>query len=102
VSQIDIFGEAKPLVRVGRSQEAVLKLLADTPDGCSADEIGAAIHAARGKHAIDEICRWCGPDSRDVVRALEKKQLIRRTSNGQFVLRIEQKSDSKFGGDIPY
>lgn len=97
VEQLDILGGGKPIGRTAPRQDAALELLRSHPEGCSADEIGAAIHASSGKHAADEICQWCGPDSRDVIRALERKQLIRRTGNGQFVLRIEQQPDTSFG-----
>lgn len=97
MEQLTLDGGAKPIGRTAPRQDAALELLKQHPEGCSADEIGAAIHASSGKHAADEICRWCGPDSRDVLRALEKKQLIRRTANGQFALIKEAASDASFG-----
>lgn len=101
IEQTDIFGGAKPLARTAPRQDAVLELLKAHPDGCSADEIGAAIHAASGKHAADEICRFCGPDSRDVLRALERKHLVTRTGSGLFTLRIIEETRG-LGNDIPY
>lgn len=97
MEQLDILGGAKPVGRTAPRQDAALELLKRHPEGCSADEIGAAIHASSGKHPADEICRFCGPDSRDVLRALERKQLVRRTGNCQFVLRTVQQSDATFG-----
>lgn len=96
MEQLTLDRGAKPVGRTAPRQDAALELLKRHPDGCSSDEIGAAIHASSGKHAY-EICRFCGPDSRDVLRALERKQLVRRTGNGQFVLRTEQQSDASFG-----
>lgn len=97
MEQTDIFGGAKPLGRTAPRQDAVIALLRAHPEGCTADEIGAAIHHSAGKHSGDEVCQFCAVDAKPVVRALERKQLVRRTGNGQFVLRIVQQSDSAFG-----
>lgn len=101
MEQLDLMGGAKPLGRTAPRQDAVLELLKAHPDGCSADEIGAAIHASAGKHGSDEVCRWCGPDSRDVLRALERKHLVTRTGSGLFTLRIIDETRGP-GNDIPY
>lgn len=57
--QLDILGGAKPLTRPAPRQDAVLALLRAHPEGCSADEIGAAIHGASGRHPADSVCKWC-------------------------------------------
>lgn len=97
MEQLDLLGGAKPVGRTAPRQDAALALLANHPDGCSADEIGAAIHASSGKHAADELCAYCAVDSRDVIRALTKKQLIRRTGNGQYVVKTNEPPDASFG-----
>lgn len=96
MEQLDLMGGTKPIGRTAPRQDAALELLRAHPEGCTADEIGAAIHASSGKHAADEVCRWCGPDSRDVLRALERKRLVTRTGNGLFVLRIVEQADASF------
>lgn len=96
-----MLGGAKPLTRPAPRQDAVLALLRAHPEGCTADEIGAAIHATSGRHPADSVCKWCGPDSRDVVRALERKKLVTRTGSGLFTLRNTEAAKGP-GTDIPY
>lgn len=100
MEQLTLDGGAKPLTRPAPRQEAVLELLRAHPDGCSADEIGAAIHASAGKHDKDSVCKWCVPDSRDVLRALERKKLVTRTGSGLFTLRNNE-ADSGGPGELP-
>lgn len=101
MEQLDLLGGAKPLARPAPRQDAVLALLRAHPEGCTADEIGAAIHATAGKHPADSVCKWCGPDSRDVLRALERKKLVTRTGSGLFTLRNVDGTGGSFG-EIPY
>lgn len=101
VEQLDILGGAKPLTRPTPRQDAVIGLLQRHPEGCTADEIGAAIHHSADKHAADEVCQFCAVDAKPVLRALERKQLVRRTGNGQFTLRNIEAQNGP-GEDIPY
>lgn len=103
MSQIDIFGQSKRPGRVAPRQETVLQLLAEHPeDGCSLDEIGAAIHAARGKHTVDEVCKWCGPDGRDIMRALERKGTVEKSSVvGKYVLKVDRAAGGAAFGEFP-
>lgn len=80
--QLTLDGGTKPVGRQAPRQDAVIALLRQHPEGCSADEIGAAIHASAGKHSGDSVCQWCGVDAKSVLRALEKKQLVTRTGTG--------------------
>ena len=102
MEQLDLMGGTKPLsARPAPRQDAVLEFLGGHPDGITVDEAGQAAHASSGKHSIDDLCAYCAIDGKSILRALEKKQLIRRTGGGQFVSRIERESDDKFG-EIPY
>lgn len=101
MEQLDLMGGTKPLGRTAPRQDAVLELLREHPEGCTADEIGAAIHASSGKHRADEICRFCGVDAKPVLRALERKRLVTRTGSGLFALRIIDETRVS-GNEIPY
>lgn len=87
VEQLDLLGGARPLSRPAHRQDAVIALLHAHPEGCTADEIGAAIHASSGRHPADSVCQYCGVDARPVTRALERKKLVVRTGSGLFTLR---------------
>lgn len=95
--QLSLDGTSVALGRQAPRQEAVLKLLAQHPEGCSADEIGAAIHASSGKHDGESVCKWCGPDARPVILALIKKRLVTRAGSGMFVLVSAKETDAAFG-----
>lgn len=47
-------------------------------DGVKADELGAALHARRGRHPEGERCRFCSNEGQDVLRALRRKGLARQ------------------------
>lgn len=95
--QLDMFGGAKTIGRTAPRQDAVLEHLKAHPDGISVDEAGQAAHASAGKHDIETVCKYCGIDGRQILRTLERKRLVRRAGNGQFVLRIEEAADAAFG-----
>lgn len=101
MEQLDLLGGAKPLTRPAPRQDAVLALLRAHPEGCTADEIGAAIHATSGRHPADSVCQYCGVDARPVLRVLERKKLVTRTGAGLFTLRNVEAAKGP-GEDIPY
>lgn len=100
--QLDLMGGAKTIGRTAPRQDAVLEFLAQHPDGISVDEAGQAAHASSGKHSVDELCAYCAIDGKSILRALEKKQLIRRTVNGQFALKTADPEPDGSFGEIPY
>lgn len=59
-------------------QQAALNAItkAHQDGGAHYDEIGAAAHAASGKHGIADRCQWCGQDGRDLAQTLQAKRLI--------------------------
>lgn len=97
VEQLDLLGGAHPVGRQAPRQDAVLALLHAHPEGCSADECGAAVHASAGKHNTESRCAYCSVDARPVLLALIRKKLVTRTSNGQFALKTEAHPDASFG-----
>lgn len=97
MEQLDILGGAKTIGRSAPRQDAVLAFIREHPDGISIDEAGQAAHASAGKHDAETICRWCGVDGRSILRTLERKKLVRRTTAGQFALIKEVESDATFG-----
>lgn len=98
--QLTLDGTSVALGRQAPRQDAVLALLAKHPEGCSADEIGAAIHGSSGKHDGESVCKWCGPDARPVILALIKKKLVTRAGSGMFVLR-NAGADDGGPGELP-
>lgn len=60
-------------------QELVLDAVnrAGPVDGLHADEAGALLCAHRGKHKVEDRCRWCGANGKDVLNALKTKGLVR-------------------------
>lgn len=96
MEQLSLDGTSVSLGRQAPRQDAVLALLRTHPEGCSADEVGAAIHASAGKHPADSVCKFCGVDARPVLLSLIKKRLVTRTG-GQFVLKTEVLPDASFG-----
>lgn len=99
--QLSLDGTSVALGRQAPRQEAVLALLAKHPDGCSADEIGAAIHASSGKHDAESTCAYCAIDARGPLLSLIKKRLVTRTGSGQFTLRNDEAPGGP-GSEIPY
>lgn len=97
MEQLSLDGTSVSIGRQAPRQDAVLALLQAHPEGCSADEIGAAIHASTGKHDADSVCKWCGPDARPVILALIKKKLVTRAGSGMFVLVSVKENDAAFG-----
>jgi hypothetical protein len=57
-------------------------------NGVPVDELGAALHAARGKHGPADRCSWCGPEGLSVVRSKALRDLItyRRDPAGRLYL----------------
>lgn len=97
MEQLSLDGTSVSVGRQAPRQDAALALLAKHPEGCSADEIGAAIHGSSGKHDPESICKWCGPDARPVILALIKKKLVTRAGSGMFVLVSAKETDAAFG-----
>jgi hypothetical protein len=50
--------------------------------GLDDTELGARLHARKGKHADWQRCEWCSTDGRGVLKALRAKGLVRRRKDG--------------------
>lgn len=69
-------------------------------DGISTIDIGATMHARRGKHAADVHCDWCEPEGRSVLVELRRKRLViqRRKLGGLwFATAAHTPPDASFG-----
>lgn len=100
--QLSLDGTSVAVGRQAPRQDAVLALLHAHPEGCSADECGAAVHASAGKHDAESRCAYCSVDARPVLLALIRKKLVTRTSNGQFGLKNADVNPPGMSDDIPY
>jgi hypothetical protein len=59
-------------------QQFALRIVKDAgPDGVTSDEVGAAWCAQNGKHTVDTRCQWDGSNGRQVLKALEKRGLVK-------------------------
>jgi hypothetical protein len=85
VSQDALFPQPKPVAvlrALTARQAEIYAFVCSIPGGITADELGALLHDARGKHAADARCEFCG---RDGARALRERgiaqRVIRRTGS---------------------
>jgi hypothetical protein len=58
------------------------RILAGNRDGMRADELGAAIHDARGLHRNGGVCSYCANEGRACARSLEQRGLASRDKHG--------------------
>jgi hypothetical protein len=72
--------------RLTAKQAFALELVtAAGPDGVTAEEVGAAWHAHKGKHPADRYCDWCFDAGRSVLRSKAVAPLvIRRRISGRY------------------
>lgn len=73
--QLGLLGDDLPLDGLGERQRAGMAFVRDHAPA-SGDEVGAAIHAARGKHPDDVRCAFCLADGAQVLLALRAKGLV--------------------------
>lgn len=81
--QLNILGDAAQPVddELGVTQRAVMRELRRVAV-VTRDEAGAIAHANRGKHAVDERCRYCGVDGAPILAALVKRGLAEKANGG--------------------
>lgn len=65
-------------------QTFVLDLLRATPGGLEDVEVGARLHARRGRHASVDICQWCAEEGKGVLEALRRRGLVVRRRSGSW------------------
>lgn len=101
MSQLDVFGghTRDPGELTDRQQHAY-DLVRTSPGGATADEVGAAWHAARGKHGPDERCKWCAEEGASVLRSKGLAPLIVRRRNGHWEPRNPEDTETRTSGLI--
>lgn len=63
-------------------QAYVLELVRTTPGGIEDVDVGARLHARRGKHASVDTCPWCADEGKGVLEALRRRGLVIRRRTG--------------------
>ena len=76
MSQIDLLTGKETRPELRPRQRFVLELLREHPDGLHADEIGAEIHAGRGRHHTDVRCPYCTTEAHGVLRSKALAPLV--------------------------
>lgn len=98
--QIVTVPETPPRLTGPRQQLVYDLLQAAGREGLTADEAGAHVHAATGKHLPGERCAWCGRDGGQVLRALRKKKVVKSRRDGNWTLATAEPAPATFG-DFP-
>ena len=77
--------------RLGDKQAFALDLVRQAGhDGVTAEEVGAAWHAHKGKHPVDRYCDWCLDTGRSVLQTKALRGLVvRRRISGRWEPRRE-------------
>lgn len=80
-----------PLQRLTDRQARIYAWIVSTPGGVTSDELGAHMHADRGRHGEDDRCQWCAPDGASALQEKALRQrLIRRKVSGRWEPRDER------------
>lgn len=74
-------------------QRFALNLVRRTAGGVTDEEIGAHLHARRGRHISTDVCRWCSDEGRGVLEALRKRGLVTRRRTGVWQAHHDQARD---------
>lgn len=83
-SQLTLDGTT-PVKLTARQQHALTLIEQHGP--IASTELGAHMHARRGKHAANLHCEWCADEGRTVARELRRKGLVRmRRNTGWYAL----------------
>lgn len=78
--QLTLDGDARILGLTERQQFALETI--ERLGGCTLDELGAHMHARRGKHQPDSRCDYCQDEGSQVAGELRGKDWLRRLPNG--------------------
>ena len=66
-------------------QRAAYDLVRSTVGGVTADEVGARLHALKGRHPDDVRCQWCAREGLSVLRSVAVAPLVvRRRVSGRY------------------
>lgn len=96
--QPNLFGE-EPHELTDR-QQAAWDLVRATDGGATADEVGAAWHAIKGKHAADVRCRFCAEEGASVLRSKALHDKVIRRRNGVWQPRNPEDAETAASGVI--
>ena len=73
--------------------------------GHTTSEVGCFLHTAKGKHAINQPCKWCESDGISVLRSVALKPLVIRRQTGLWEARNPadrpQRPSAQETGDLP-
>lgn len=93
VEQLDLAGDVHIVGLTDRQQDALL--FVERMRGCSLDELGAHMHARRGKHTADARCSWCSDEGASVMHELRRKDMVERRPGHLWVSTRERPLDSE-------
>lgn len=99
--QITLFGSGRTLVN-GKQLTDRQQLAWDhvrSHHGVTDDEVGAILHAHRGRHHSDERCTWCAKEGLGALRSQPLRVLATRKRGGAWVPR--DPADSIATGEPP-
>lgn len=68
-------------------QGRVLDLVKYAPGGLTAEQVGAQLHADRGRHSADRRCDWCSSEATGVLRSKGLRGLVIRRRTGRWEAR---------------
>ena len=84
-------------------QQTAWDLVRSVPGGCFADEVGAAVHAAAGRHSVDERCDWCCVRGKQLLGSKALAALvIRRRATSKWEPRNPKDRAREPMGEIPW
>jgi hypothetical protein len=100
VEQLNLLGDqAQPAdEQLGSMQREVIRFVRQHGT-VSRDEVGAVIHAHRGRHTVDQTCQWCAVDAAPLLRALARRGLIERRRDG--LVQLPDPKPQSGPGDLP-
>lgn len=80
-----LFEPPPPIQTLTERQAFVLDELRKADDGLDADEVGALLCERNGRHDRGTRCEWDSSNGQGVLKALRKKELVKRRRGGTWV-----------------
>lgn len=89
IEQPDITGQVHTIGATGKplteKQQRGYDLVRATPGGITADELGAQLHADKGRHHPDARCKWCAEEGISVLDSKAVGPLVvKRRASGRY------------------
>jgi hypothetical protein len=86
IEQLTLDGKTEdPAVKLTERQRFALNLIGQLGPAPS-DELGAHMHARRGKHGADQRCEWCAREGKGIGAELLAKNLVKQRRGEGWVL----------------